>query len=97
METINLDKQLIPYLEPVINQTLDMVESISKEEGFNRQEVKTLLNQLEEEFGEYTHLLSPQIKGRILEINHFILGDDKVYEITDEQQNTQPLDNNAKE
>jgi hypothetical protein len=84
METINLDKQLIPHLEPIINQTLDMIESVSKEEGFDKREAKALLNQLKEEFGEYTHLLSPQIQGRILEINHFTLGNDKVYEMTDD-------------
>lgn len=97
METINLDKQLIPHLEPIINQTLDMIESVSKEEGFDKQEAKNLLNQLKEEFGEYTHLLSPQTQGRILEINHFTLGDGEVYEMTDNQQNTQPFDDNARE
>lgn len=69
MEINNLDKQLIPYLEPVIKQTLDMVEEILKENNSSWEEGKNLLFQLEKEFGEYNHMLSPQIQGRILEIN----------------------------
>jgi hypothetical protein len=76
----NLDKQLIPYMEHVINQTLNMVESLSKEEIFDKKEIRHLITELESEFGDYTTLLSPQIQGKILEIHDFLLKDNDIYE-----------------
>ena len=73
METINLDKQIIPYLEPVISQTLDLIEGNLNEKGFDEGEVNELLYQLDEEFGEYINLLSPQIRGRLMEIHDKLL------------------------
>jgi hypothetical protein len=93
----NLDKQLVPYMEHVIGQTLNMVESISKEKGFNKKEMGKLISELNNEFGDYLTLLSPQIQGRIMEINHYMLNDDKVYEESNDQPNIQPFEDNAKE
>ena len=76
----NLDKQLVPYMEHVIGQTLNMVESISKEEGFDKKEIGKLISELKNNFGDYITLLSPQIKGRLLKINDRILKDDTVHE-----------------
>lgn len=92
----NLDKQLVPYMEHVIGQTLNMVESISKEEGFDKKEIGKLISELNSEFGDYLALLSPQIQGRIMEINHYMLDDNKVYEESNDQPNIQPFENNAK-
>jgi hypothetical protein len=93
----NLDKQLVPYMEHIIGQTLNMVESISKEESFNKKEMGKLISELNNEFGDYFTLLSPQIQGRIMEINHYILNDDKVYEESNDQPNIQSFENDAKE
>jgi hypothetical protein len=80
METINLDKQIIPYLEPVISQTLDIIEETLSEEGFDEGEVNELLYQLDEEFGEYITMLSPQIRGRLMEIHDKLLNNNIVYD-----------------
>ena len=93
----NLDKHLAPYMEHVIGQTLNMVESIFKEEGFDKKEMGKLISELNNEFGDYLTLLSPQIQGRIMEINHYISNDDKVYEESNDQPNIQPFENDAKE
>jgi hypothetical protein len=82
MEINNLDKQLIPYLEPVIKQTLDMIEGIFKENKVDEGEINELLYQLDEEFKDYIHLLSPQIQGRILEIHDKLLNS---IDISDEE------------
>lgn len=69
-EDINFDKQLIPLLEPVINQSLDMIESILKSETpSSEDEVFSLLLDLEKNFGECKHLISPEIHGRIKSLN----------------------------
>lgn len=94
---IDLNKQLVPYMEYVIGQTLDTVERLSKEEIFDKKEIKQLISELENEFGDYLILLSPQIQGRIIEINHYILDDDKVCEELSNQLNIQPFENNIKE
>jgi len=75
---IDLNKQLVPYMEHVIGQTLNMVESISKEEGFDKKEMGKLISELNNEFGDYLTLLSPQIQGKIMEINDYILRNDEV-------------------
>jgi len=75
---IDLNKQLVPYMEYVIGQTLNMVESISKEEGFDKKEMGKLISELNNEFGDYLTLLSPQIQGKIMEINDYILRNDEV-------------------
>ena len=93
----NLDKQLVPYMEHIINQTLNMVESLSEEESFDRKEMGKLIFELKNNFGDYITLLSPQIQGRITEINDYILGDDKVYEMENDQPNIQPFENDAKD
>lgn len=88
----NLEKQFIPYLEPIINQTLEMVESISKEENFDRDEINNLLNQLKENFGEYIHMMSPETQGRILEINYQLTGFDRMHDLQDSPPNIQPFE-----
>jgi hypothetical protein len=93
---MDLNKQLVPYMEHIINQTLDMVESLSKEKGLDVKEISKLISELEIEFGDYTTLLSPQIQGRIMEINHYILNNNKIYEESNAPLNTQPFDNNSK-
>jgi hypothetical protein len=93
----NLDKQLVPYMEHVIDQTLNMIELVSKEESFDKKEINKLIFELKSEFGDYLTLLSPQIQGRIMEINHYILDNNKVYEESNDQPNTQPFEDNAKE
>jgi hypothetical protein len=92
----DLDKQLVPYMEQVIEHTLNMIESLSKEEIFNKKEMRNLISELDSEFGDYLTLLSPQIQGRIMEINHYILNDDKVYEGSNDQPNIQLFEDNAK-
>lgn len=82
-EEDNLEKQFIPYLEPVINQTLEMIEMISEELDFDKNEIIKLLNQLQEDFGEYIHMMSPEIQGRILEISYRLDGFDEVYDLQD--------------
>ena len=76
----NLEKQLIPYLEPVINQTLEMVEGLLNEENFDVGEINELLYQLQEDFGEYMNILSPQIHDKISKIHDKLLGLDNIYE-----------------
>ena len=78
----NLEKQVIPYLEFIVNQTLEMVESISDREGFDEGEVNELLYQLQEDFGEYINMLSVKTRGRILKIHDKLLGLDDIYEST---------------
>jgi hypothetical protein len=80
METDNLNKQLVPYLEVIINQTLEVIENIFIEDKFDEGEVNELLYQLEEEFGEYIGILSPQIRGRLMEIHDKLLNGNDVYD-----------------
>lgn len=91
-EEDNLEKQFIPYLEPIVNQTLEMVEMISKEEDFNKSEIIKLLDQLQEDFGEYIHMMSPETQGRILEISYQLEGFDEEYDLQDAPPNTQPFE-----
>ena len=78
---IDFDKQLIPLLEPIIAQSLNMIEKIMESgEDFDKDEVSNLLLDLEENFGEYKHLLSPKIYGRIMDVNYKLSGFDKVYD-----------------
>jgi hypothetical protein len=87
MEEIDFDKQLIPLLEPIIAQSLDMIEKIMETgEDFSRDEVSSLILDLENNFGEYKHLLSPKIYGRIMEINYKLSGFDKIYDPQEEIQ-----------
>jgi hypothetical protein len=87
MEEIDFDKQLIPLLEPIIVQSLDMIEKIMESgEDFSRDEVSSLILDLENNFGEYKHLLSPKIYGRIMEINYRLSGFDKIYDPQEETQ-----------
>jgi len=91
-EEDNLEKQFIPYLEPIVNQTLEMVEMISKEEDFNKSEIIKLLDQLQEDFGEYIHMMSPETQGRILEVSYQLEGFDEEYDLQDAPPNTQPFE-----
>lgn len=88
----NLEKQFIPYLEPIINQTLEMIEIISKGENFDKSEISKLLNELQENFGEYIHMMSPETQGKILEVNYQLAEFDKVYDPQDSPLNTQPFE-----
>ena len=92
MEAYDLEKQFIPYLEPIVNQTLEMVEIISKGENFDGSEVSKLLNELQEEFGEYIHMMSPETQGRILEISYQLERLDEGYDLKDAPLNTQPFE-----
>ena len=84
-EEIDFDKQLIPLLEPIIAQSLDMIEKIMDSgEDFDRDEVSSLILDLEENFGEYKHLLSPKIYGRIMDMNYKLSGFNKVYDPQEE-------------
>jgi len=69
----NLEKQFIPYLEPIINQTLEMIETISEGEDFDGDEANKLLKELQEDFGEYINILSPEILNRILKMQDKLL------------------------
>jgi hypothetical protein len=78
---MDLNKQLVPYMEHVINQTLDMVDGIFVDtDNSDRGEISRLLTQLDEEFKDYLTLLSPQTQGRILEIKDKVLKDNTVYD-----------------
>jgi len=80
MEEYNLEKQSISYLEPIINQTLEMIEIISKGEGFDANEVNELLKELQEDFGEYIHMMSIETQDKILKIQDELLNLDNTYE-----------------
>ena len=85
MEEDNFDKQLIPLLEPIIIQSLDMIEKIMDSgENFSRNEVSNLFLDLEENFGEYKHLLSPKIYGRIMDMNYKLSQLDEGYDFIEE-------------
>ena len=85
MEEDNFDKQLIPLLEPIIVQSLDMIEKIMDSgENFSRNEVSNLFLNLEENFGEYKHLLSPKIYGRIMDMNYKLSQLDEGYDFIEE-------------
>jgi len=85
MEEDNFDKQLIPLLEPIIAQSLDMIEKIMNSgEDFSRDEVSSLILDLEENFGEYKHLLSPKIYGRIVDMNYKLSQLDEGYDFVEE-------------
>jgi hypothetical protein len=85
IEEDNFDKQLIPLLEPIIVQSLDMIEQIMNSgEDFSRDEVYNLFLDLEENFGEYKHLLSPKIYGRIMDINYRLSQLDEGYDFIEE-------------
>ena len=85
MEEDNFDKQLIPLLEPIIVQSLDMIEKIMDSgENFSRNEVFNLFLDLEENFGEYKHLLSPKIYGRIMDMNYKLSQLDESYDFIEE-------------
>jgi hypothetical protein len=85
IEEDNFDKQLIPLLEPIIVQSLDMIEQIMNSgEDFSRDEVSNLFLDLEENFGEYKHLLSPKIYGRIMDINYKLSQLDEGYDFIEE-------------
>jgi hypothetical protein len=78
---MQLDKQLVPYIEHVINQTLDMVDGIFVDtDNIDRGEISRLLNQLEDDFNDYFTSLSPKTQGRLLEIKDKMLKDNTVYE-----------------
>jgi hypothetical protein len=79
----NLEKQVVPYMEFIVNQTLEMVESISDREDFDKGEVTELLYQLQEDFGEHINILSVKTRDRILKIHDKLLDLDGVYESTD--------------
>ena len=91
-EEDNLEKQFIPYLEPIVNQILEMVEMISKGEDFDKSEIIKLLDQLQEDFGEYIHMMSPETQGRILEVSYQLEGFDEEYDLQDTPPNTQPFE-----
>jgi hypothetical protein len=80
MEEYNLEKQSISYLEPIINQTLEMIEIISKGEDFDANEVNELLKELQENFGEYIHMMSIETQDKILKIQDELLNLDNTYE-----------------
>ena len=85
MEEDNFDKQLIPLLEPIIIQSLDMIEKIMDSgENFSRNEVSNLFLDLEDNFGEYKHLLSPKIYGRIMDMNYKLSQLDESYDFIEE-------------
>ena len=95
---IDLNKQLVPYIEHVINQTLNMVDGIFVDtDNTNRAEISKLLNNLEEDFGDYLTLLSPQIQGRLMEIKGKMLNDDIVRELLNAPPNTPLFENDTKE
>ena len=80
MEEYNLEKQSISYLEPIINQTLEMIEIFSKGEDFDANEVNELLKELQEDFGEYIHMMSIETQDKILKIQDELLNLDNTYE-----------------
>ena len=80
-EENNFEKQLIPYLEPIITQSLNMIEKlIDSRENFSKDEASKLLLDLEDNFGEYKHLLSPKTYGKIMEVNYRLSQLDKGYD-----------------
>lgn len=87
MEENNFEKQLIPYLEPVILQSLDMIETlIDSGENFSKNEASKLLLDLENNFGEYKHLLSPKTYGKIMEVNYRLSQLDEGYDFIEENE-----------
>ena len=87
IEENNFEKQLIPYLEPVILQSLDMIETlIDSGENFSKNEASKLLLDSENNFGEYKHLLSPKTYGKIMEVNYRLSQLDGGYDFIEENE-----------
>ena len=87
IEENNFEKQLIPYLEPVILQSLDMIETlIDSGENFSKNEASKLLLDLENNFGEYKHLLSTKTYGKIMEVNYRLSQLDGGYDFIEENE-----------
>lgn len=94
---LELDKNLAPLLGTLVTQTLDMIENLLKEKELNKKELQLLLGELKDTIEGNENLLSPQIKGRLMEITQYALGVDKGYDLTDAPQDTQFFDDNATE
>ena len=92
-----LDKNLVPLLGTLVTQTLDMIENLLKEEELNKKELQLLLEELKDTIEGNESLLSPQIKGRLMEVTQYTLRIDKGYDLTDAPQDTQLFDNNTTE
>ncbi len=92
-----LDKNLIPLLGTLVTQTLDMIENLLKEKELNKKELQLLLGELKDTIEGNENLLSPQIKGRLMEVTQYTLRIDKGYDLTDAPQNTQFFDDDATE
>jgi len=86
-EENNFEKQLIPYLEPIITQSLNMIEKlIDSGENFSKDEASKLLLDLEDNFGEYKHLLSSKTYGKIMEVNYRLSQLDEGYDFIEENE-----------
>lgn len=92
-----LDKNLVPLLGTLVTQTLDMIENLLKGEELNKKELQLLLEELKDTIEGNESLLSPQIKGRLMEVTQYTLGIDKGYDLTDTPQDAQLFDNNTTE
>ncbi len=90
-----LDKNLAPLLGTLVTQTLDMIESLLKEEELDKKELQFLLEELKDIIEGNENLLSPKIKGKLMEITQYTLGISEGYDLIDVPQNTQSFDNDT--
>ena len=91
-EEDNLEKQSIPYLELIVNQTLEMIKIISKGKDFDKSEIIKLLNELQNDFEEYIYMLSPETQDKILDISYQLEGIDEEYDLQKTPPNIQPFE-----
>ena len=71
-----------------------MIENLLKEEELNKKELQLLLEELKDTIEGNESLLSPKIKGRLMEITQYILGIDKGYDLTNTSQDMQFFNGN---
>jgi len=92
-----LDKSLSPLIGALVTQTLDTIETLLSKEKLNKKELQSLLDELKDIIEDDESILSPKIKGRLMEVTQYTLGIDKGYDLADAPQDTQFFDNNATE
>ena len=90
-----LDKSLSPLIGALVTQTLDTIETLLSKEKLNKKELQSLLDELKDIIEGDESILSPKIKGRLMEVTQYTLGIDKGYDLQEAPQDAQHFDDNA--
>ena len=77
-----LDKSLSPLIGALVTQTLDTIETLLSKEKLDKKELQSLLDELKDIIEDDESILSPKIKGRLMEITQYTLGIDKGHDST---------------